>query len=52
MTGLLVPSALFLHFMLKAENKRRDRIYGPASPTDEIDVSVLGDAHQSFRYFT
>lgn len=51
-TGLIVPLALFLHLMLEVENRKRDRLYGPASPTNEINVSVSGDAHQSFRYFT
>lgn len=54
LTGLIVPISLFLHFKLKAENKRRDALSATANAPEghQIDVTALGDAHQGFRYFT
>ncbi|KAH9217562.1 MFS transporter [Leptodontidium sp. 2 PMI_412] len=54
LTGLIVPISLFLHFKLKAENKRRDALSATANAPEghRIDVTALGDAHQGFRYFT
>lgn len=44
--------ALGLHFALVKENNRRDREYGPADQHEAVDVTELGDKHNSFRYMT
>lgn len=51
-TGLITICALFLHFMLEKENKRRGAIYGEVDEDEIIDVSALGDGHPRFRYLT
>lgn len=51
--GLICFLSLFLHVMLERENnKRRDREYGPVNPDEQFDVTLLGDKHPKFRYFT
>jgi hypothetical protein len=52
MSGAVVVLALFMHFALDRENKRRDRVYGPVDPNAEIDVSEQGDNNLQFRYMT
>lgn len=51
LTGLIVVLALGMHISLTVENKRRDRIYGPVSEEDRVDVTKGGD-HPNFRYLT
>lgn len=41
-----------LHFALVRENRRRDREYGHSDQTEAVDVTELGDKHNSFRYIT
>ncbi|CEI70711.1 unnamed protein product [Fusarium venenatum] len=52
MSGLVVVLALFMHFALNRENKRRDSLYGPVDVNAEIDVSEQGDNNRQFRYMT
>lgn len=52
MSGLVVVLALFMHFALKRENKRRDTLYGSVDANAEIDVSEQGDNNRQFRYMT
>jgi hypothetical protein len=52
MSGLVVVLALFMHFALSRENRRRDSLYGPVDANAEIDVSEQGDKNQKFRYMT
>ncbi|RDA94516.1 hypothetical protein CP533_2701, partial [Ophiocordyceps camponoti-saundersi (nom. inval.)] len=52
LTGLMLVLALGMHFALEAENRRRDRMYGPADAEGEVDVTEAGDDHADFRYVT
>lgn len=51
-TGLIVVLALTLHFLLEAENRKRDRLYGSVDEDTQVDVTVAGDKNVSFRYLT
>ncbi|RDA86229.1 hypothetical protein CP532_5085 [Ophiocordyceps camponoti-leonardi (nom. inval.)] len=52
LTGLMLLLALGMHFALEAENRRRDRVYGPVDAEGEVDVTEEGDDHADFRYVT
>ena len=53
LTGIIVPVGLVLHFSYAAENRRRDREFGPVPQSDgPIDVSAVGDKHNHFRLLT
>lgn len=52
LTGLIVILSLTLHFLLSAENKRRDRKYGVVDGNTQVDVTHGGDRNVNFRYFT
>ncbi|UDD65594.1 hypothetical protein AFCA_012770 [Aspergillus flavus] len=53
LTGIIVPVGLVLHFSYAAENRRRDREFGPVPQGDgPIDVSAVGDKHNHFRLLT
>lgn len=51
-TGLIVVLALGLHFALKYQNMKKDRLYGPPDPSARVDVTTGGDNAQDFRYMT
>lgn len=51
-TSAIVVLAMGLHFALVRENRRRDREYGHSDQTEAVDVTELGDKHNSFRYIT
>ncbi len=52
LTFLIVVLSLGLHFKLSYENKKKDELYGPVDPNEQIDVSDNGDKHPKFRYLT
>jgi hypothetical protein len=53
LTGLIIPTALVLHFRYAAENRRKDREFGQVQPDlAPIDVSDIGDKHNQFRLLT
>ncbi|OOO07727.1 major facilitator superfamily MFS_1 [Aspergillus oryzae] len=53
LTGIIVPVGMVLHFSYAAENRRRDREFGPVPQGDgPIDVSAVGDKHNHFRLMT
>lgn len=52
LTGMIVILAMGLHFALERENAKRDREQGPVDQNETVDVTELGDKHQSFRYLT
>lgn len=52
LTGLIVILALGLHFKLEAENRSRDREYGPVDEDVQVDVTQGGDQNRNFRYLT
>ncbi|KAF4344069.1 retrograde regulation protein [Fusarium beomiforme] len=52
LTFMITVLSLGLHFMLVRENRRRDRENGPVEDHEQIDVTMIGDNHPKFRYFT
>lgn len=53
LSGVIVPVGLILHFAYTAENKRKDREFGPASQEEgPVDVSTIGDKHNHLRLVT
>ncbi|PFH63292.1 hypothetical protein XA68_14944 [Ophiocordyceps unilateralis] len=52
LAGLMLVLALGMHLVLKAENRRRNRMYGPVDSEGEVDVTEAGDDHGDFRYVT
>jgi hypothetical protein len=49
---MIVILSLGLHFKLEHENKKRDRLYGPADGNVAIDVTQGGDQNRNFRYLS
>ncbi|KAH6653176.1 major facilitator superfamily domain-containing protein [Truncatella angustata] len=52
LSGMIVILALGLHFKLKSENRKRDRLYGPVDANTAVDVTIGGDKSTAFRYLT
>ncbi|PHH77025.1 hypothetical protein CDD80_997 [Ophiocordyceps camponoti-rufipedis] len=52
LAGLMLVLALGMHVVLEAENRRRDRVFGPVDAEGEVDVTDEGDHHEDFRYVT
>ncbi|KAK5135774.1 hypothetical protein LTR08_004600 [Meristemomyces frigidus] len=49
-TGSIVFLAFALHWRLRHINNQKDRAYGPADESEQIDITDLGEKHPSFRY--
>lgn len=49
-TGSIVLLAAGLYFRMRHLNKEKDRMHGPASDHEQLDVTDLGESHPNFRY--
>lgn len=52
LTFSIAVLAMINHIRLVRENKRRDRVYGLADITAQLDVTAAGDRNANFRYLT
>lgn len=50
LAGLIVVLAFGMDTALGRENRRRDRLYGPADEAAQVDVTDEGHGHGHFRY--
>ncbi|EMD00513.1 hypothetical protein BAUCODRAFT_172188 [Baudoinia panamericana UAMH 10762] len=50
-TGCIVLLAAALFIRLRTSNAHKDRLHGRPQANEQLDITDLGEAHPSFRYF-